>query len=213
MIAVVCMIILIEAVLPTKSLITSPNAKRIIVFGRTSPCTTFTQHLSATVSKPSRTKKCSHRVKNLYMKDLSSSYWFQVDDKVRVTSSVIKAGVDLKNRIGVVTQTWEKCDVDPTCCCAEFVDDNYAVQVKFTGPLDPEKSKSDGLIQGIDTFVHYFNENELTKVVEDDSSTPSASAVAFDGMSCTAFKLDQLKMGEQAQRITAFEASKNKKKL
>jgi hypothetical protein len=126
---------------------------------------------------------------------------------------VINAGIDLKSRIGVVTQTWEKCDVDPTCCCAEFVDDNYAVQVKFTGPLDPEKSRSDGLIQDIDTFFHYFNENELTKVEEEDSFASSSVSVAFDGMSCTAFKLDQLKMGEQAQRITAFETSKNKKKL
>mmetsp|Transcript_12474 Transcript_12474/g.15812 ORF Transcript_12474/g.15812 Transcript_12474/m.15812 type:complete len:127 (+) Transcript_12474:40-420(+) len=31
--------------------------------------------------------------------------------------------------------------------------------------------------------------------------------VAFDGMSCKAFKLEQLKMGEQAKRIAAYESS------
>jgi hypothetical protein len=126
---------------------------------RTSPSSTPKVNAK---SKISHTKKYNH-YRNLYMKDLSSSYWFQVNDKVRVTSSVIKAGIDLKHRVGIVTQTWEKCDVDPTCCCAEFVDDNYAVQVKFPGPLDPEKSTSDGLIQDVDMFIHYFNENELTK--------------------------------------------------
>lgn len=30
----------------------------------------------------------------------------------------------------------------------------------------------------------------------------------FDGMSCVAFKLDRLQMGQQAQRLAAYEASK-----
>lgn len=177
------------------ALIVSHNVKRIY---RTS--------LRTQVQFKSNPSKHDHRG-NICMKDLSSSYWFKLNDKVRVTSSVMKAGVDLKGRVGIVTQTWEKCDVDPTCCCAEFVDENYAVQVKFQGPVDPENPSSDDLIQGIDMFVHYFNENELTKEVD---SAAESSSIDFDGMSCAAFKLDQLKVGQQAQRIASFEASKKK---
>ncbi len=163
------------------------------------------------------------------MRDASSAYWFTVGDKVTVTSSVMKAGVDLRGRVGTVTEAWEKCDVDPTCCCAEFVDDNFAVCVEFDGPLQQqqleqqEKQNFSPLIKGLDDgkemrFTHYFNENELDKVISiDDEGVKSSdittgnemtSAVPFDGMSCQAFKLDQLKMGEQAKRIAAYEASK-----
>lgn len=41
---------------------------------------------------------------------------------------------------------------------------------------------------------------------EDEKDAPAPAA--FDGMSCKAFKLDQLKMGKQAQRIAAFEKSR-----
>ena len=86
------------------------------------------------------------------MKDSSCSYWFQVGDTVQVSTTVRKAGVDLKGRIGKVTETWEKCSVDPTCCCAEFVDDNYAVTVTFEGSIDER------------CFTHHFNEDELVMV-------------------------------------------------
>ncbi len=158
------------------------------------------------------------------MRDASSAYWFKVGDKVTVTSSVMKAGVDLRGRDGIVTEAWEKCDVDPTCCCAEFVDDNFAVCVEFRGPLQQEQrleqKEKPSLIKGLDddkerSFTHYFNENELDKGVSvdesaklSDSTDTITSAVPFDGMSCQAFKLDQLKMGEQAKRIAAYEASK-----
>ena len=92
------------------------------------------------------------------MKDASSSYWFTVGDNVKVTSSVTKAGVDLKGRVGEVIETWEKCDVDPTCCCAEFVDDNFAVTVKFEGDLC--ETNHEGLKDDA-SFTHYFNEDEL----------------------------------------------------
>ena len=155
------------------------------------------------------------------MKDLSSAYWFNVGDNVQVTSSVTKAGIDLKGRVGEVIQTWEKCEVDPTCCCAEFVDDNFAVTVKFQGTcrLEPTTGtgSEDGFIKGVDTFTHYFNEEELLKVndrKDEDTHTKKdtsdeLSSVAFDGLSCKAFKLDQLKMGQQAQRIAAYEASQS----
>lgn len=142
---------------------------------------------------------------SLQMRDASSSYWFSIGDKVKVCESVIKGGIELRGRVGEVIETWEKCDVDPTCCCAEFVDDNYAVNVKFDGPLDLATPAKDEFIKGIETFTHYFHEDELQKV-----DVIETKSVAFDGMSCTAFKLDQLKMGEQAQRLAAYERSLEK---
>jgi len=175
-----------------------------------------TQHRANCRFLHSSTPTCStkrlptKRGQTLQMKDASCAYWFNVGDKVKVTSSVIKAGVDLQGRVGDVIQTWEKCDVDPTCCCAEFVDDNFAVTVKYEGKVDPASGATEeGFNTGIDTFTHYFNEDELVKVQKHEMKEESASAsVAFDGMSCKAFKLDQLKMGQQAQRIAAYEASK-----
>lgn len=85
---------------------------------------------------------------------------------MQVSASVKKADIDLKGRIGRVTETWEKCDVDPTCCCAEFVDENFAITVEFKGKLDPDRTTAtmNSLILGIDeNFTHYFNEDELVK--------------------------------------------------
>jgi hypothetical protein len=49
----------------------------------------------------------------LTMRDHSASYWFQAGDAVELsTLDVIKAGSNLRERQGVVVQTW-KCDVDP----------------------------------------------------------------------------------------------------
>jgi hypothetical protein len=138
------------------------------------------------------------------MRDLSASYWFSVGDSVKVVDDVSKAGVNLRNRQGTVVQTWEKCDVDPTCCCAEQVDLGMAVRVEFQG------TEVDENVVG-SSFYHYFAESELLQfqnqpvaVVDEEDAPP----VAFDGMSCVAFKLDQLKMGQQAQRLAAFEASR-----
>ena len=54
----------------------------------------------------------------------------------------------------------------------------------------------------------------LDKYLRDDDTTVDGGeednqGVAFDGVSCTAFKLDKLSMGEQARRIAEFEASQN----
>lgn len=111
------------------------------------------------------------------MRDLSSANVFQIGAKVKVVSSVIKAGVDLKGRIGIVQESWEKCEVDPTCCCAEFVDEHFAVMVKFDGPIDSGDDIIGGNenvnvnatsllpIVGLDDhFTHYFAEEELLHV-------------------------------------------------
>lgn len=134
------------------------------------------------------------------MRDRSASYWFQVGQGVQVVDDVTKAGSNLRNRIGKVVETWEKCDVDPTCCCAEQVDTGMAVRVEFQGT---EREESGG-----GSFYHYFAEDELEKVEEPTSIVEADSQVAFDGMSCKAFKLERLQMGQQAQRLAAFEASR-----
>ena len=49
------------------------------------------------------------------MKDSSSVTWFSVGDRVKViTDSQFKKGVSLFGKHGVVKETWEKCEVDPT---------------------------------------------------------------------------------------------------
>lgn len=126
------------------------------------------------------------------MRDASAAYWFSVGDKVEVLDDVVKGGHSLKGRIGTVTEAWEKCDVDPTCCCAEQVDQDLAVRVYFQG------SEESNAVEG--SFQHYFNEAELKKVAE--VLVESKDTVAFDGLSCKAFKLEQL----EAQRNAAAEA-------
>ena len=133
----------------------------------------------------------------LTMRDTSSVYWFHAGDSVRVVDDVMKAGANLNGRTGTVIERWEKCDVDPTCCCAEQVDRGMAVLVEFQGSGD------DG------PFLHYFAEEELVIVKDDAEQTNSSKDEApFDGMSCKAFKLQNLQMGKQAKRIAAFEESR-----
>jgi hypothetical protein len=43
---------------------------------------------------------------NIAGEDASIAYWFNVGDKVKVTSSVIKAGVDLQGRVGDASKYW-----------------------------------------------------------------------------------------------------------
>ncbi len=115
--------------------------------------------------------------KSMQMRDMSSANVFNIGDKVKVVSSVLKAGVELKGKVGVVQETWEKCDVDPTCCCAEFVDENFAVYVKFSNSrqvsvIDSLNETSPGrvVIAGLDdSFTHFFAEDELVKVSSDAS--------------------------------------------
>jgi hypothetical protein len=50
--------------------------------------------------------------------------------QVRVKAGVVLDGRDWSNMEGVVTSTWEKCEVDPHCCCAELATEG-AVRVDF----------------------------------------------------------------------------------
>lgn len=157
------------------------------------PCTKAFAFVAKSPALPGVSNKILYRpekrqqtsTNSLQMRDASASYWFQVGDRVKVIEDVWKDHntVNMKGWTGKVIATWEKCEVDPHCCCAEQTDPNLAVRVYFEAQDDRS----------------YFAESELDKVT---------TIEAFDGMSCTAFKLGQLKMGEQAQRLAAFEASR-----
>ena len=121
------------------------------------------------------------------MRDASCAYWFNVGDKVKVTSSVIKAGVDLQGRVGDASKYWRN-----TMWIQLAQGYNFAVTGKFEGNVDPASGAK--FIKGIDTVTHYFDEDELVKVQEHEMKEESA---AVDYMSCKAFKLDQLKMGNR----------------
>jgi hypothetical protein len=89
------------------------------------------------------------------MRDSSVAYWFSVGDSVQVVEDVMKAERNLRGWRGRVVETWEKCDVDPTCCCAEQVDTGMAVRVQFEQQEQGEPNE--------EPFFHYFAESELVK--------------------------------------------------
>jgi len=160
-----------------------------------------------TLNRPSP-KRSSSR----YMGDHSSATVFEVGDSVTVVEDVMKAGRNLRGLSGEVIETWEKCDVDPTCCCAEWVDDGLSVHVKFNIPYESDEGDRKALIAN-EVFIHYFAESELVKAEslgQGQSKIGDENSAPFDGLSCKAFKLDKLKMGEQAQRIAAFVESREK---
>jgi len=98
------------------------------------------------------------------------------------------------------------------CCCAEWVDDGLSVHVKFNIPYESDEGDRKALIAN-EVFIHYFAESELVKAEslgQGQSKIGDENSAPFDGLSCKAFKLDKLKMGEQAQRIVAFEESREK---
>ena len=76
----------------------------------------------------------------LSMRDGStSSNYFKVGEKVRVSTDVwhrpphaSKPSFSSKGREGSVVQVWEKCEVDPACCCAELAFD-APIEVRFEG--------------------------------------------------------------------------------
>ena len=94
------------------------------------------------------------------MGDHSCATLFRVGDAVTVVHGVAKTGLNLRRRTDTVISTWEKCDVDPTCCCAEFIDEGFALRVRFAAR--PEEARAFGKR----TFAHYFAEAELQIVAE-----------------------------------------------
>jgi hypothetical protein len=101
-----------------------------------------------------------HKPSKLILHDRSATTWFATGDSVVVTEDVMKNGENIRGSRGRVIETWEKCEVDPTCCCAEQVDPNMAVRVEF-------QSSATSSTPDASTFTHYFAETELLKVEND----------------------------------------------
>lgn len=85
---------------------------------------------------------------------------------VQVIEDVLKGPQNLKGRTGRVVETWEKCDVDPTCCCAEQVDTDMAVRVLFRDQVSKDDDQSEETETSDDSavFYFYFAEEELVKL-------------------------------------------------
>lgn len=113
----------------------------------------------------------SNKIASLSMRDRSASYWFSLGDRVKVVDDVYTKTQNLKGRTGKVVETWEKCDVDPTCCCAEQVDTDMAVRVFFQNTNQNENENENDSDNNCNdensddgTFYYYFAEEELIKV-------------------------------------------------
>ena len=89
-----------------------------------------------------------------------------------------------------------------------------AVRVHFQGSERNDTLEEDGS----SSFYHYFAEEELLRVEEekDDGATrinvdansdgeEQQQQVPFDGMTCTAFKIDQMQLDERKRGIASFE--------
>jgi hypothetical protein len=94
------------------------------------------------------------------MRDASTaSVFFSVGDKVRIIKDVWHRpqslpsfnSIDLE---GTVCEVWEKCEVDPHCCCAELAFD-APIQVRFLG----NQYSSD-----IDNWTAHFAMDEIQVV-------------------------------------------------
>eukprot|EP00593_Proboscia_inermis_P006059 CAMPEP_0171307980 /NCGR_PEP_ID=MMETSP0816-20121228/18070_1 /TAXON_ID=420281 /ORGANISM="Proboscia inermis, Strain CCAP1064/1" /LENGTH=95 /DNA_ID=CAMNT_0011790557 /DNA_START=635 /DNA_END=922 /DNA_ORIENTATION=+ len=88
-----------------------------------------------------------------------------------------------------------------------------AVTVEFDGSIDGGEYVEKG-----ESFTHFFAEDELIIVKyeevnvnqedeQDDTEQPSvlADSVPFDGLSCTAFKLDKLNIGSKPRQLASFD--------
>ena len=89
------------------------------------------------------------------MRDGSSVTTLAVGDRVRVLAPVARRGASMLGLEGVVRETWEKCEVDPTCCCAELTEDgNLAVTVRLANASSADEPEFDA----------YFAEDELQRL-------------------------------------------------
>ena len=82
---------------------------------------------------------------HITMNDSSTaSVYFQIGNKVRIVKDVIHTPTNMTSfssygMQGVVCNVWDKCEVDPFCCCAELAYD-APIEVRFAGSrYDPNK--------------------------------------------------------------------------
>lgn len=84
------------------------------------------------------TSRFNNGIRSISMRDASTaSIFFSVGDKVQVVKEVLHRPNSLPafssmGLQGIVCDVWEKCEVDPHCCCAELAFD-APVQVRFNG--------------------------------------------------------------------------------
>lgn len=84
------------------------------------------------------THRGNNGIRSISMRDGSTaSIFFSVGDKVEVIKNVLHRPNSLPEFSsmgfqGIVCDVWEKCEVDPHCCCAELAFD-APVQVRFIG--------------------------------------------------------------------------------
>eukprot|EP00291_Cryptomonas_curvata_P008376 CAMPEP_0172198908 /NCGR_PEP_ID=MMETSP1050-20130122/28366_1 /TAXON_ID=233186 /ORGANISM="Cryptomonas curvata, Strain CCAP979/52" /LENGTH=81 /DNA_ID=CAMNT_0012875817 /DNA_START=185 /DNA_END=430 /DNA_ORIENTATION=+ len=75
---------------------------------------------------------------------------------------------------GFVQSIWEKCEVDPACCCAENGMEEASVAVRFD--LEPAQAARfcwpDGEVEP--SFTSYFSTEELRLVSPDSPASASA---------------------------------------
>ena len=101
-------------------------------------------------------------VKLLFMRDGSTaSTYFDVGDKVRVVMDVwhkprTQAPYSSKDLEGVILSVWEKCEVDPSCCCAELAFD-APIEVQFHGNQYDANAH---------TWTAHFALNEIQRIIE-----------------------------------------------
>jgi len=84
----------------------------------------------------------------------TASVFFKVGDRVRISKDVFitdNDGVRLSTRgmTGMITDIWEKCEIDPHCCCAEQA---------FDAPFRVDFSSNSSL-----SFYGLFSEDEIDR--------------------------------------------------
>ena len=100
--------------------------------------------------------------RSITMRDGSSAaVYFQIGDMVKITADVIhspknKPAFSSKGLEGRIKDIWEKCEVDPHCCCAELATD-APIEVEFNNDLYYE---SGGIWTG------HFAADEIQQVID-----------------------------------------------
>lgn len=122
------------------------------------PVTAYFQSPSSAIG----VRRLNPKQTRIFMRDSSSVTWFRDGDRVRVAASIVVNGVELKGQEGVCVDVWEKCEVDPHCCCAELAEEMVAVTVRFARL----------------NITYYFAEDELQNVPPANRTNSGGSAVA-----------------------------------
>eukprot|EP01041_Mallomonas_annulata_P005436 gene5436-10905_t len=100
--------------------------------------------------------------RHLFMRDASTSEgYFRIGDMVKVTKPVQHLSIDgskfsSENLEGTIIDIWEKCEVDPHCCCAELAFD-APIKVCFQGSMVESYT-------GSSEWAAQFSTDELDKV-------------------------------------------------